>query len=140
MTSADHDRLTAGAQALTHAAVLAFGLALSDLKVAIAELDVIAPPPHQTLLALLARIAGGAPEVYWDVQAANPHAAPARAALAGSLRRLAAMVQGGDEREFAAMLGGVRDFFGPDLGRYRDACQQVFAALDTFPDSDPAAR
>lgn len=130
MTSADHDRLTAGAQALTHAAVLAFGLALTELSVQITELDAIAPPPHLTLLALLARIAGGTPEVYWDIQSANPHAASARAALAGSLWRLAAMVADGDDSEFAAMLGGLRDFFGLELGRYRDICDQVFAALD----------
>jgi 4-amino-4-deoxyprephenate dehydrogenase len=130
MTSADHDRRTAGAQALTHVAVLAFGLALRELRVPISELDVIAPPPHQMLLALLARIAGGSPEVYWDIQSANPHAVTARAALADSLRRLAAMVADGDDREFAAALGGVRAFFGPEFGRYRGACQRAFAALD----------
>ncbi len=99
-------------------------------SVQITELDAIAPPPHLTLLALLARIAGGTPEVYWDIQSANPHAASARAALAGSLWRLAAMVADGDDSEFAAMLGGLRDFFGLELGRYRDICDQVFAALD----------
>ena len=130
MTSADHDRLAGGAQALTHAAVLGFGLALTELGVQITELDAMAPPPHLTLLALLARIAGGTAEVYWDVQSANPHAAPARAALADGLRRLAEMVQEGDDSEFAAMLGRLRDFFGPELGRHRDICHQVFAVLD----------
>lgn len=133
MTSADHDRLAGSAQALTHAAVLAFGLALTELGAAITELDAIAPPPHQTLLALLARIVGGAPEVYWDVQSANPHAAPARAALDGGLRRLAAMVQDSDDAEFAAMLSRLRDFFGPELGRHSDICRQVFAVLDRVP-------
>lgn len=79
----DHDRLAAASQALTHAAVLGFGLAMSQLDVDIKELRAIAPPPAAMLLALLARITAGSPEVYWDVQAANPEAPAAREALAG---------------------------------------------------------
>src|SRR4030088_2257036 len=67
----EHDRVAAAAQALTHAAVLAFGLALDELGVAIEDLGAVATPPHLTLLALLARIASGVPETYWEVQAGN---------------------------------------------------------------------
>ena len=76
-----HDRLAAATQVLTHASVLAFGVALAELGVSADELIAVAPPPHRTLLALLARIAGGEPEVYWDVQAGNPHAGATRKAL-----------------------------------------------------------
>ena len=55
--------------------------ALAELDIDIADLDRIAPPPHAALLSLLARITSGAPEVYWDVQAANPYAPAARHAL-----------------------------------------------------------
>lgn len=72
VTADQHDRVAAAAQALTHAAVIAFGAALTELDVDIADLDRMGPPPHTALLSLLARIASGAPEVYWDVQAANP--------------------------------------------------------------------
>src|ERR1700736_5940113 len=78
VTADQHDRVTAAAQALTHAAVIAFGVALAELDVDIADLDRMGPPPHTALLSLLARIASGAPEVYWDVQAANPYAPAAR--------------------------------------------------------------
>ncbi|WP_182908967.1 prephenate dehydrogenase/arogenate dehydrogenase family protein [Microbispora sp. H13382] len=127
----EHDRLAAATQALTHAAVLSFGFALARLGVGIAELAAVAPPPHATMLALLARIASGTPEVYWDVQSANPQAAAARAALAEGVRTLAGLLDGpaDGEAEFAAALGGLRELLGPDLGFYRDTCAGMFGAL-----------
>ncbi|MBB2748201.1 UNVERIFIED_ORG: prephenate dehydrogenase [Microbispora rosea subsp. rosea] len=130
----EHDRLAAATQALTHAAVLSFGLALARLGVGVAELAAVAPPPHATMLALLARIASGTPEVYWDVQSANPQAAAAREALAEGVRTLAGLLDGraDGEAEFAAALGGLRDLLGPDLGFYRDTCAEMFGALPSY--------
>ena len=79
VSAREHDELTAVTQALTHAAVLAFGLALEELDVDVDALGELAPPPHLTLLAMLARIASGQPATYRDVQAANPHARRVRA-------------------------------------------------------------
>lgn len=128
-TAEEHDRLTGAAQALTHASVLAFGLALGQLDVDVAELRKIAPPPHTALLAVLARIAAGTPEVYWDVQAANPQAPSARQALADGLQRLAGLLATGTEADFAALLGEVRDTLGPDLDHYSGTCARLFASL-----------
>ena len=61
VTADQHDRVSAASQALTHAAVIAFGAALTELDVDIADLDRMGPPPHTALLSLLARIASGAP-------------------------------------------------------------------------------
>jgi 4-amino-4-deoxyprephenate dehydrogenase len=133
MTAAEHDRVTAAAQALTHAAVLAFGLALADLGVGIETLTAVAPPPHRAMLALLSRIVAGTPEVYWDVQSANPRAADARDALAANLRRLAFVVERGDQHEFAADLARMRGFLGPELERYRDTCERVLEAATGVP-------
>ncbi|MER5640346.1 prephenate dehydrogenase/arogenate dehydrogenase family protein [Kitasatospora sp. NPDC002227] len=124
----DHDRLAAATQALTHAAVLSFGLALAELDVPIAELRAVAPPPHDTLLALLARIAGGTPEVYWDVQSANPQAPAARRELASAVRRIADLVEAGDEAGFEQLLGRLTGLLGPELDHYRASCAQIFAA------------
>ncbi|GAA3986930.1 hypothetical protein GCM10022247_01580 [Allokutzneria multivorans] len=126
----EHDRLAAAAQVLTHAAVLGFGVALTELDVDIADLTALAPPPHAMLLALLARIAGGTPEVYWDVQSANPQAPAARKALASGVRRLAEVIENGGEEEFTGLLGTLTDFFGTDLGRYRDLCARTFAGME----------
>ncbi len=121
-----HDELAAVTQALTHAAVLAFGLALAELEVEIDETAQIAPPPHLALLALVARILGGEPETYWDVQASNPHAERARTALASGLQRLAAAVASGEPAQFTALLGSIADGLGDDAEHFREVCHAMF--------------
>ena len=124
-----HDRLTAAAQVLTHASVLGFGLGLVGLGVDAQELTAIAPPPHTTLLALLARIASGSPEVYWDIQAANPDATAAREALAAGIRRVADIVESGDEAGFTTVLGELRVFLGGERTRLSGTCAELFDGL-----------
>ncbi|RJL34337.1 prephenate dehydrogenase/arogenate dehydrogenase family protein [Bailinhaonella thermotolerans] len=125
----DHDRLAAASQALTHAAVLGFGVALTRLGVGACDLAPIAPPPHRALLALLARVASGTPEVYWDVQAANPNAPDARKALAEGIRHVADLVDDGDEAGFEAVFGELRAFFGGALPTHADLCARMFDGL-----------
>ncbi|PZH20037.1 prephenate dehydrogenase/arogenate dehydrogenase family protein [Streptomyces sp. NTH33] len=120
----EHDRIAAAVQALPHAAVLGFGLALRALDVSAADVAAVAPPPANTLLALLARITSGTPEVYWDVQAANPGAEAARSALDEGLRRLAEAT--GGSADFAALLADARAALGPGLDHYRDTCARLF--------------
>ncbi|MEI7029458.1 prephenate dehydrogenase/arogenate dehydrogenase family protein [Streptomyces pratensis] len=127
--AAEHDRLAGAAQVLPHAAVLGFGLALAGLGVSAADVREVAPPPANTLLALLARIASGTPEVYRDVQSANPEAAGAREALAAGLHRLAHVVEAGSEADFAAILAELRDYLGGDLAHHRDTCARLFTSV-----------
>jgi prephenate dehydrogenase len=122
----EHDRVAAVTQALTHAAVLAFGLALDELGVAVEDLGAVATPPHVTLLALLARIASGEPETYWDVQAGNPHARRARSALAEGLATLADAADHGTGRDFAAILERAHRSLGPDGDAYSRICADLF--------------
>ncbi|HWF81373.1 MAG TPA: prephenate dehydrogenase/arogenate dehydrogenase family protein [Streptosporangiaceae bacterium] len=136
MTADAHDRLTAATQALTHAAVVAFGIALRALDVSAAELSAVAPPPHATMLGLLARICSGVPETYWDIQAANPHAHRARAALADGIARVAGLVDAADEARFAAALADLRGFLGDELEHHSEACTRAFA-IQTY--SQPPA-
>jgi prephenate dehydrogenase len=123
----EHDRVAAATQALTHAAVLAFGLALDELGVAVDDLVALATPPHLTLLALLARIASGEPQTYWDVQAGNPHAGRARTALAAGLATLADAADYGTERDFASILERARGSLGPDGDAHARRCEALFA-------------
>ncbi len=126
----EHDTLTAVQQAATHAAVLSFGLALAELRPGMTALRASAPPPHRTLLMLLARIASGSPEVYWDVQAGNPHADAARRALGRGLERIGRAVADGDEDAFEDLVEEVRGALGD---HHRDelarACARLFADL-----------
>lgn len=126
----EHDTLTAVQQAATHAAVLSFGLALAELGPDTAVLRASAPPPHRTLLMLLARIASGPPEVYWDVQAGNPHADAARRAVGRGLERIGRAVAEGDEAAFEALVKELRTALGdPHRDELAQACADLFASL-----------
>ncbi|MEE2035463.1 prephenate dehydrogenase dimerization domain-containing protein, partial [Rhodococcus chondri] len=133
LTADEHDRVAGAAQALTHAAVLAFGLALARLDPPAAT-AATAPPPHVLLRTLLARVASGAPEVYHDVQAANPYAADARRALRTALDDLDTAAAGTDAG-FAALMARARAPLGAELAPYRRLCAQVFTELP--PAHDP---
>lgn len=129
VTASEHDRITAVSQAVTHAAVLSFGLAAAELGVDVRTLRALAPPPHETMLALLARIASGTAEVYWDIQAGNPDAQVARDALRRGMERLSSL---GGQNEFADVLGEIRGFLGEgDLTALAGTCALLFRALDT---------
>ncbi|MGB7385256.1 MAG: prephenate dehydrogenase dimerization domain-containing protein [Rhodococcus sp. (in: high G+C Gram-positive bacteria)] len=123
-----HDRAAAATQALTHASVLAFGSALGSLGLDPSLVDAIAPPPARTSLALLARIAGGEPEVYWDVQAGNPYAHQARMALVEAASRLDAAVGSGTGEEFGALVERAGAAV-PDGESYRRLCADLFGIV-----------
>jgi len=129
LDAARHDRLAAATQALTHASVLAFGLALAELDLPFVDIDAVAPPPHATMLSVLARITGGEPEVYWDVQAGNPHAADARAALHRATQTVSEPVASGSEADFARLLAQAEAALGGNGDRYRALCAEMFGIV-----------
>jgi prephenate dehydrogenase len=139
LTEDEHDRLVGAAQTLTHATVLAFGLALAELGIDAGVLAEMAPPPCQALLAMLARLTSGAAETYWDIQAANRHAAPARRALARSVRRLDGMIDGDQSGEFRRLLADLRDGLGSERVRFEGICSRMFERLGRVEHPDIAA-
>jgi 4-amino-4-deoxyprephenate dehydrogenase len=120
-----HDRATAALQVATHAGTLAFGLALARLDVGLEALLPAAPPPFLAQLALLARIADGAPATYADIQRANPFAPAARAALIDALGRLDAAAAAADPEALEALIAAA----AAPLGAQRDALAAEAAAL-----------
>jgi prephenate dehydrogenase len=129
MVGADeHDRVVAATQALTHAAVLAFGLALETLDIPVEDRTALATPPHVALLALLARVSSGAPQTYWEVQADNPHARQARTALAAGLATVARAADRGAGADFAAILERAQESLGADADTYARMCRTLLAA------------
>jgi prephenate dehydrogenase len=105
-----HDRTAAALQALPHAAILAFALAFADSQLDVEATLRLAPPPASALLALAARIAGGNPEVYYEIQNANRFAPAARDALARALQQV--LQAGNDADTFARLLADVASEFG----------------------------
>ena len=125
-TAEEHDRAMAALQTATHAAILSFGMALEKLDYEVSALSDMSSPPHRVLLALLARILGGEPEVYWDIQAHNTFAQGARDAVRQSAQDLSDMVASGDEAAFRARLEGLRHLLGPDLAFLARKCSALF--------------
>lgn len=128
MDADQHDRVAAATQALTHASVLAFGSALASLDVDPRLVEAVAPPPARTMLALLARISGGEPEVYWDVQSGNPYAATARASLTDAVREFQSAVTSGSESKFRTLMERAGSPL-PNGDEYRELCRRLFGIV-----------
>lgn len=127
MSAARHDQLCAAVQVATHASVLAFGDALRAMNADPADLLAVAPPPHRTMLALLARLVSASPEVYRDIQVANPGAPAMRAALVRAIDRLSALTATPDR--FAVHVGDLSDWLGPYRDGLAEQCAAAFVAL-----------
>lgn len=124
-----HDRLTAFTQALTHASVLSFGLALAESGIDPADLVAVGTPPHLLSLALLSRISGGTPEVYWDVQSGNPFAEQARRGLADAVAHVNGVVTAGDDAGFARIMERTESALGIEADGLRTTCAEMFTRL-----------
>lgn len=88
---AEHDRVMADLLSLAHAAAIAFALALPS------SAHPVGSTTFQALEALAAAVVRESPEVYYEIQAKNPHSAAAVARLAAALDRLMAAAAGGPD-------------------------------------------
>ncbi len=127
----DHDRLTAGLQVATHAAVLAFGATMVELGLDMEQVSRLAPPPHLTLLALLARIVTGEAHVYHDIQHGHPLATETRAAMTSGLQRLEATAAIADPAAYAALIEPMVSMVSKSPTSLTDLCERLFGELKT---------
>jgi|SRR5215212_7606239 len=133
--AAAHDRATAALQVATHAGLLGFGLALERLGADLETLLPIAPPPFLAQLALLARIAGGAPETYADIQRANPFAADARRALSEALGELGEAALDADPERTEQLVAQAGALLGPHREALAAQAAVLLACVEPPPDS-----
>ncbi len=119
----DHDQVMADVLALAHASAIAFAAALGE-----------GPPVHSTTLGGLEKIASGvvgeSPEVYYEIQASNPHAAPAIERLRGQLEALQRAVGEGDHDAFEHIMTAGRLALA-DRRRRRAAAEAVADAPES---------
>jgi prephenate dehydrogenase len=130
-----HDRATAALQVATHAGVLGFGLALTQLEADLDALLPVAPPPFLALLALLARIASASPETSADIQRGNPFAAEARGALAAAIAQLDDAALDADPQRIEALVAQAGELLDP----HREALAEQAAALLARLEPPPSA-
>lgn len=125
----EHDRACASMQALTHAAILTFGMALRASGFDVAANERILPPPHRTLLALLARVVNAEPEVYREIQQANPYASEHRTELSNACRHFDAIATAsGDAQSFERLFDDLRSIFVGASSDYGALCARLFEA------------
>ncbi len=129
LDTATHDQATATLQVATHAAILAFGASLLESSYDAKRLMQIAPPPHRALMALLARICAGEPEVYRDIQVSNRLAKVSRQRLSDGLNVLERSIRDNDPVVFATFIGEIRQCMEPELEPLTNDCQKMFEAL-----------
>jgi 4-amino-4-deoxyprephenate dehydrogenase len=130
MSAPDHDLLSSAVQAATHAAVLSFGLSLHELDIDMARAWSISTPPFRVLAALLSRIVLSNPEVYWEIQTANPFASYARSDLTTSLSEIESSVRQRDFGRFCKVFRIVREVIGANAGELTAICSRLFSQTD----------
>jgi prephenate dehydrogenase len=127
--AADHDQICSITQSATHAALLSFATTLLSSGISLDVISRLAPPPCVALMALIARIVSGAPEVYWDIQFANPDARRARGLLLEAIAKLSAIVDAGNAAEFERSLADVTAYFSSGLESLADVGQIMLSHL-----------
>jgi chorismate mutase/prephenate dehydrogenase len=94
----EHDRLMADVLTLAHATAIAFALALPGTP----------SPVRSTTLAALERLSANvvreSPDVYFEIQARNPHSARAIARLSAAVARVGEVVTAQDADRFRALM------------------------------------
>jgi chorismate mutase/prephenate dehydrogenase len=95
-----HDRLMAEVLALAHATTMAFSGAQSQVEI---------PPVHSTTYRVLEDLAGTlaeeSPDVYFEIQADNPHAEGAVERLERAVHRILEVVRARDRVGFGDLMG-----------------------------------
>ncbi|MGI8617994.1 MAG: prephenate dehydrogenase/arogenate dehydrogenase family protein [Gemmatimonadaceae bacterium] len=95
---ADHDRIMADLLSLAHAAAIAFALALPETE------HPVRSTTFQALESLSAAVVRESPDVYYEIQAMNPHSALALERLRAALDRIVTAVTAGDSQGFRTLL------------------------------------
>lgn len=102
MPLADHDRIMADLLSLAHATAIAFALALPESD------HPVRSTTFSALESLAAAVVRESPDVYFEIQASNPHSAAALGRLQQALDRIVTAVAAGDAAAFRGLLADGR--------------------------------
>jgi chorismate mutase/prephenate dehydrogenase len=104
MPLADHDRLIAYVLGLSHALNIAFFTALAESGEALPKLAELSSTTFDAQLAVAAKVAEESPELYFEIQSANPYGTDALHALQNAVSRITATVEAGDRAGFVDLM------------------------------------
>lgn len=111
-TAADHDRIMAVVQVLTHFSTEVMGRALADLGVSIEETLDFTSPVYLMELLMTARHFAQSPELYGAIQMSNPATQEVTDRFVEAAQRLQTSVTAADRDAFARQFDEVKAFFG----------------------------
>ena len=112
MSLEEHDRVMADLLSLAHATAIAFAAALPEAEHAVRSTT------FRALEGLAANVVRESPDVYWEIQAMNPHSRGALERLRAAVERMAGALERGDAGAFRALLDDGRARTpGPGGGR-----------------------
>ena len=107
----EHDRIMADLMSLAHATAIAFSLALPQTE------HPMRSTTFQALESLASAVVRESPDVYYEIQASNPHSAAALERLRAALSRVVAAVASHDAEAFRGLLAeGVSRTSAPRKG------------------------
>lgn len=132
MDPAEHDRTMAVLQSLGHALVLSFGKTLSMSHLSASTIAMLAPPPFRVLLSLLARMTKNHPDVYWEIQADNPHAREVRENLQTAMNELDGAITSGARAEFHSDLGQMKSTLIDPNPSFLETSRQIFEFINVL--------
>ena len=104
MSLEEHDRLIAYVLGLSHALNLAFFTALADSGELVPRLKALSSTTFDAQLSVASLVANDNPHMYFEIQALNEYGYTSLAALRAAAERIQALVAGGDEAGFVALM------------------------------------
>ncbi|SIT19313.1 prephenate dehydrogenase [Thalassolituus maritimus] len=125
----EHDQHTAAVQAATHAAILAFGSTLASIGYTPQDAKAIWTPPHNIMLALLARILSIKPDVFMEIQRDNPYALEAHQHMKESLSHLSAIIESGSLEKTQAIFNHLTSMLADEKESLSSLCQSIFTHI-----------
>jgi prephenate dehydrogenase len=125
----EHDQLMSFVQVAVHAVLIAYAGFLVAGNVNFSLLDRVSTPASRIIWAMLARILGNDPAVYWEIQANNATAKDTRGALIRSVQSLNEIIQNDCRASFDETFQKLRDLFGENLEKYRRLSEEQFSHL-----------
>lgn len=112
-TAAQHDRVMAVVQVLTHFQTQVLGLTLARLGTPLDETLRFTSPAYLMELYVTARHFDQSPDLYGPIEMRNPGTAQVTSAFGAAAAEVTEILAAGDRERFRGVFEEVRDFFGP---------------------------
>jgi chorismate mutase/prephenate dehydrogenase len=110
MSLDEHDRLIAYVLGLSHALNLVFFTALAESGELVPRLKHMSSTSFDAQLNVASLVAHDNPHLYYEIQALNEYGYTSLEALRAAAERIAALIAGGDEQGFVALMESGRKY------------------------------